>query len=364
MTLLRRERLPVMQNVSYPTRAAAVASPCAPFELGGCSNCGFLFNSIFDPKLFSYDVEYDNHVESRAFERYYKSLAAMLIRRFDLEAGGTVYDIGCGQGTFLKVLCALAPSLRGIGIDPSCVPYDSGNVTLIQDVFSKELIGPDAKLVLLRHVLEHIEQPVEFMTQLGAVAPRAPIYVEVPETGWIFSKGAFWDFCYEHCNYFVPQTLRQTLCFAGLEVHEQTPCFEGQYQSAICSVGTPKEPLNPTALLQAARDYAASESVYFGKVRSSLSEAAQQGPCAIWGMATKGVVVATMLPEGLLQGGVDSNRRKQGRFAPGSGLEIHDPNWLAQFGEKITAFVMNPNYLDEIRQQLAELNVGARLRSI
>jgi SAM-dependent methyltransferase len=351
-----------MQNVSYPTQDEALASPCAPFELGACLNCGFLFNTVFDPRLFAYDVEYDNHVESEAFDRYYRRIAAMLIDRFGLASGGTVYDVGCGRGTFLKVLCAMAPNVHGIGIDPSCVPFQSGNVTLIQDVFSKELIGEDATLILLRHVLEHIEQPVEFMSQLRAVVTKAPVYVEVPEVGWIFANGAFWDFCYEHCNYFVPQTLRQALMRAGFAVQEQAPCFEGQYQWAICRVGSKDEALDSDPLIEMAREYSRKESVYLDKVRSALVEAGQQGACAVWGMATKGVVLATMLPDGLLEGGVDSNPRKQGRFAPGSGLAIHEPSWLAQFGGKITAFVMNPNYAEEIRHQLARLGIDAKLR--
>ncbi len=359
---MRRERLPVMQNVSYATRDEALASPCAPFDLAGCTKCGFLFNSRFDPKLFAYDAEYDNHVESQAFARYYESLATMLIERFALKGGGAVYDVGCGQGTFLKVLCKMAPKVRGIGIDPSCKPFQSGNVTLIQDMFSRELVGVDAKLVLLRHVLEHLQRPIEFMTQLRGVAPTAPVFVEVPETGWIFATGAFWDFCYEHCNYFVPATLRYALNTAGLTVHEQASSFEGQYQWAICSAGNDRTP--PAPSLEAAAKYAKRESTYFEKARSALSEAADQGACAIWGMATKGVVFATMLSDVSIEGGVDSNARKQGRFAPGSGLAIHAPSWLAQFGGKATAFVMNPNYLDEMRRQMASLGFDAQLRLI
>jgi hypothetical protein len=359
--ILRRERLPVMQNVSYATNEAALASPTAPFELAGCENCGFLFNSRFDRGLFTYDADYDNHVESRAFQRYYESLAAMLIQRFDLLSGGEVYDVGCGQGTFLKVLCAMAPKLRGIGIDPSCQPYESGNVRLIQSLFSRELIGEGAKLILLRHVLEHIERPVEFLTQLRAVVPTAPVYVEVPETGWIFSNGAFWDFCYEHCNYFVPQSLNQALTRAGFTVRQQASSFEGQYQWAICSPARGDLTPTPGPSLDVAREYARREASYLEKAHSSLAAAGARGACAIWGMATKGVVLATMLPGGLIAGGVDSNPRKQGRFAPGSGLGIHAPSWLAQFDGAVTALVMNPNYYQEIRQQLIDLQVDAEL---
>src|SRR6476646_4985276 len=87
-TILRRDRLPVMQNVSYATREQAVAARVAPFELQGCRRCGFLFNGRFDSDLLQYDAAYDNHVESRTFHDYYQTIAHLLGQRFDLEKGG------------------------------------------------------------------------------------------------------------------------------------------------------------------------------------------------------------------------------------------------------------------------------------
>jgi hypothetical protein len=352
-----------MQNVTYPTRERALASPSAPFQLGGCETCGFMLNTEFDGSLFNYDAAYDNHVESEAFARYYRGLASELIERFDLGRGGIVYDVGCGKGTFLKTLCAMAPNLRGVGIDPSCVPEEAGNVTLIQSAFSPELIDPNAKLVLLRHVLEHIERPLEFMKQLKLAVHGAPLFVEVPETSWIFSQGAFWDFCYEHCNYFVPETLKEVLTLAGFTVREQQVSFGGQYQWAICSAGDAQNERRPERILAAARAYAGSESRFLEQTQSILREASRKGACAIWGMATKGVVLASLIDADLIAGGVDSNVRKQGRYAPGSGVAIHSPDWLAQFGGRVTAFVMNPNYLSEIRAQTIAAGIVVYLQT-
>ena len=81
-------------------------------------------------------------------------------------------------------------------------------------------------------------------------------------------------------------------------------------------------------------------------------------------MATKGVVFATLMREGLIAGGVDSNVRKQGRYAPGSGIEIHSPQWLAQLDGSATVFVMNPNYLEEMRDQMRRLGADIELRPI
>jgi hypothetical protein len=71
-----------------------------------------------------------------------------------------------------------------------------------------------------------------------------------------------------------------------------------------------------------------------------------------------------MVPSDWLIGGIDSNPRKQGRFAPKSGLEIHPPRWLATLPKKSKVVVMNPNYFAEIRNQVAAMGLDADVRVI
>jgi SAM-dependent methyltransferase len=368
--IAHRDLLPVMQNVCYPTRALALASARARFDLSACGQCGFLFNSTFDAALLRYEVGYDNHVESRLFEAYYEKVARFLIARFELDRGGVVYDVGCGRGTFLKVLCELCPSITGIGIDPSCEPSSGRNVQLVRSEFSEDLITRDARLVILRHVLEHIARPIEFMIKLREASRNVPIFVEVPDAQWIFAQGAFWDLCYEHCNYFVPATLRNALRRAGLRVSESGLSFENQYQWAICAAGTagpaaPEEVEDGVGpVLEAARSYAVAEGRALDRAQRVLGDAAREGPCTLWGMSTKGVVLASMMPAGMLAGGIDSNPQKQGLFAPGSGLAIHGPHWLKEIGAHATVIAMNPNYLTEIGDQIRALGVLVTLRTL
>ena len=75
-------------------------------------------------------------------------------------------------------------------------------------------------------------------------------------------------------------------------------------------------------------------------------------------MATKGVMFANLV-EAPLAGGIDVNPRKQNKFAPRSGLHIHPPEWLSSLGSPPTIVIMNNNYEDEIRRQVARLGVAA-----
>lgn len=356
---VQRTCLPVLQNRVFSSRDAALLSPTASFELHTCGACGFSFNASFRSELVVYDEHYDNDVPSAVFMRYYEELARRLIERFNL-TDGVVYDVGCGKGTFLEVLCRLSPGLRGIGVDPSCTPIRTGNFTLIKDVFRPEVVERDARLVLLRHVLEHIEQPVALLAQIAAAAPSAPLFVEVPEVTWIFTNGAFWDFCYEHCNYFTPDSLAYALTQAGYEVREHLTLFAGQFQGAIAtparSVGTAVRPL-ASAAIETASAYVRTEAARMSTARDLVDQA--EGSAVLWGMATKGVVFATLMPASLA-GGVDVNPKKQHCFAPGSGLRINPPEWLRSLDRSPTVFIMNGNYAREIRESVSGLGLAAR----
>lgn len=358
---VRRAAIPVFQNVTYATAEAARAAPQAAFVLATCRACGFSFNGAFDPALVTYDENYDNHVASAAFSRYYRDLAAMLIDRFGI-ADGTVYDIGCGDGAFLDTFCGLAPGVRAIGIDPSCTPAERGNLRLIRAEFDGALLEEGARLVILRHVLEHLDEPVAFLKRLRAAMPDAPLFVEVPDLDWIVENGAFWDFCYEHCNYFTLPSLAAALAEAGFAVDEQQRSFGDQYQWSLCRpAAAPRAaPAAPDAAARA-EDYAAREA---GRIAGVTALAERRGGVALWGMATKGVLLSNILPEGLVHGGIDMNPAKQGRFVPGSAVRIHPPEWLIGQPPGSAVLVMNPNYLEEIGEIAARIGSQAELLAI
>ena len=360
LSTIERETLPVLQNRVYPSRDEALASPCAPFRLATCAKCGFTFNGLFDSKLVVYDESYDNDVPSPTFRAYYKDIALMLIDRFKLDTG-VVYDIGCGKGDFLRVLCELAPGIEGVGIDPSCTPTSEKNFRLENRYFDSEFeVRADTRLVILRHVLEHIDTPVAFASGIASAIGQAPLYVEVPDLHWILENGVFWDFMYEHCNYFSPPTLRHALNLAGLDVEEQQASFNGQYQWAICRAADRSavaHDLDAAPEIARVMAYQAHEASLLQSARALIDE---PGNAVLWGMASKGVIFSTLMGQASIAGGVDVNIKKQGRFAPGSGLAIHDPSWLASLEGPTTVFIMNGNYAAEIRRQITDLGVQAQ----
>jgi len=211
--------------------------------------------------------------------------------------------------------------------------------------FDASVFGDDARLVLLRHVLEHIDTPVGFLSALRSAMPDAPLFVEVPDFDWILANTAFWDFCYEHCNYFTPATLAGALARSGFGVIDAQPSFGNQYQWALATPAkTPEKTADPAPALAAVGAYAAREQ----HALQRLCARADAGGLVIWGMATKGVILSVMLGADRVRGGIDMNSKKHGNFAPGSGTEIHPAEWLTSLAAGTEILVMNPNYLVEI----------------
>lgn len=349
---VRREAIPVLQNIVYTTREEALSAPCGSFELGTCQRCGFSWNTRFDAARIVYDQRYDNHNASAMFSDHYRRLSRMLIDRFDI-SDGTVYDIGCGKGEFLRVFASLAPNVRCIGIDPSCTPVCEGNFELRAMRFDASAFAGDSRLILLRHVLEHIDQPRNFVASLAAAMPNAPLFVEVPDLDWILRTNAFWDFCYEHCNYFTPITLAAMLERGGFTVLDQQGCFGDQYQWALAMPGAGSATSHdPAPALAAVSAYQGAEAAAVARLTDFADGCSE---LLLWGMSTKGVIVSVMLGADRVAGTIDLNLAKQGRFAAGSGVAISAPERLVGAKPGATILVMNPNYLDEITASVARI---------
>src|SRR5438045_9166304 len=101
-------------------------------------------------------------------DKYYTELAEYVRAKY-LTSSGLVAGIGCGDGTFLRRICAASPHVHGLGVDPALKRTEAdadGRIVLRKDVFRREQIDEQPALVLSRHVLEHIPEPVKFLAEI------------------------------------------------------------------------------------------------------------------------------------------------------------------------------------------------------
>jgi hypothetical protein len=320
--------LPVMQNRLFPDRDSALSCATADMVLVQDAN-GIVVNSAFDPALLRYDEFYDNEVaHSPAFRRHLDDVLGVVRRHLS----GRIFEVGCGKGAFLELM--LEAGLDALGIDPA---YTGSRPEVLRVPFD-ESMDIVAEGIVLRHTLEHVRDPVRFLEGIArANRGGGKIYIEVPCLDWILAHRAWFDIFYEHVNFFRLDDFRRMFG----TVHESGRLFGGQYLYVVAELSTLK-PMEAGPPVSFPADFLGATEVSFS------------GQAAIRGAASKGVIFATALRRrGVrVSAVIDTNRAKQGLYLPVTGYEVLSPEeGLRAMAPGDTIFVMNSNYLDEIREQ-------------
>ena len=361
--------VPVHPNVLWPTPEAARGAPRGDISLALCDGCGLIWNTLFDPGVLSYDADYENSLHfSGEFRRYTEELAERLIRSHELR-GKHVAEIGSGKGEFLAMLCERA-GCTGLGFDPSYAGESDGRaqgrLTFVRELFGPEADLGEADLVVCRHVVEHLEDPVGVLaTVRRALGERqASVYVEVPSAEYLLREDAIWDIIYPHVTVLTASALRNVLVRAGFQPREHGYSFGGQYLWVEAST----DPLEPeaavggngaesTAVTQFALRLAEKRKLWADR----LPRLSADRPVAVWGAGAKGTTFLNVVAGGeSIETVVDVNPRKRGKYVPGTGQRIVAAESLVERGAG-TIVVMNPVYSNEIGQMLGELGIDAEV---
>jgi len=355
--------LPVLCNQLCATEQAAREVPLGRIQIAFCRGCGHVFNPAFDASKLQYSPEYENSLHcSGMFQRYADDLVQQLVKRYDLRQK-SVMEVGCGQGDFLRSLCAAGDN-RGFGFDPS---YAGGNedprVTIRAASFADIEGSHRADFVCCRHVLEHIDQPREFLKALVAkLEPGTAVVFEVPNVLFTIRDGGIWDIIYEHCGYFSPSSLRRVFQLAGLRVHEVEESFNGQFLVVHAEVSdTPSvvDSVDPS-LEGLAEGFAQTYRQKIDEWHAVLRQAHLGGERVVaWGAGSKGNTFLNLVGQDVAAI-VDINPKKRGKFVAGTGQPILAPEQLAE-NPPLTVVIMNPVYRAEIATTLDALGIEPRL---
>lgn len=375
------DSIPVHSCLLLPTRQEAMDFPRGDLLLGFCQSCGFIFNAIFDGSRHTYSTGYEEAQGfSPRFNRFQDVLVEWLVDGHGLR-NKRVLEIGCGKGDFLVRLCEAGGNI-GVGIDPSYIPQRTSTqarVHFIQDFYSEKYTSLRADAICCRHTLEHIGPTRDFLRLLrrSIGRPETLVFFEVPDVRRVLREGAFWDIYYEHCSYFSPGSLARLFRAEGFEILELYLDFDDQYillMARPCGTAAPGRDLRGTAAvghgLEDDLGELANEVEQFERVstkriadwRRQIEQSISAGRrIAIWGSGSKAVAFLTTLKaDGNIACVTDINPYRHGKCMPGCGHQIVPPKALAQY-KPDDVIVMNPVYLEEIRQDLEGMGLHPRL---
>jgi hypothetical protein len=332
--LYQVRELPVFQNRMYDTEDEAKACPKGDVQLVQNLDTGLIYNEAFCPELMRYDVNYQNEQAlSAIFQDHLKFVTSIIedhIGKKDL------IEVGCGKGFFLERLLEKGFQVRGF--DPT---YEGSNKNIERKYFTSN-VGIKGEGIILRHVLEHIQNPIDFLFQLKeSNGGKGKVYIEVPCFDWICQNRAWFDIFYEHVNYFRLSDFHRIFG----NVLKSDRFFGGQYIYVVAELDSLQVP-------KINGDKINFPSDFLDKLKKQKFYKGNQ-KIAIWGGASKGVIFSLLMSRlgHLVDVVVDINPAKQGKYLPATGLLVSPPTRIFDIlpcGSQL--FVMNSNYMEEIKQ--------------
>jgi SAM-dependent methyltransferase len=213
-----------------------VSSDCRPVAVGGalwvCEACGTAqkpatpeFLADIGAIYAAYDVYYQGGgaeqivFDAEAGEGVRRSalLSGRIAATGLLPASGSVIDIGCGNGAFLRALGQRLPEWDLYGLE-----LDDRNLAVMRDIprFAGLRIADATKLegtyalITMIHALEHFTDPFAALVALrGNLGQDGILFIEVPNV----AENPFDLTIADHATHFTPATLESLLIRAGLE---------------------------------------------------------------------------------------------------------------------------------------------------
>nr|MDT0665530.1 class I SAM-dependent methyltransferase [Micromonospora sp. DSM 115978] len=215
----------------------------------------------------------------------------------------SVVEIGSGKGDFLRDLCRRA-GCRGTGYDSTYVgpqKASDADVEFVADYYGPRFGHLPADLVVCRHVLEHVVDPLGFLKNVRAALGErsAALYLEVPSGAWTVSEPGAWDWIYQHVSYFSPAGLQRLVTAAGFDVVACDTSFGGQFlwleavarDSSTASAGVLEDISATQRYVTTARDFSGVYSQVVDRWRNEFAAADPGALSGSGGVHNSGVSV-------------------------------------------------------------------------
>lgn len=382
--LLTLHNIPYFENRLCESELQAKHDGCGTQSMTQCRRCGFVFNRAFDPKNVVYGNGY--HAErgnSVYFKRHLKDVAEQINAAVSLK-GKRILEPACGTGEFLRMIAEYEPK-SCVGVDPSA-DETQGSVTIHPRLFDEtylEQYADSIDILISRHMIEHMEDPLKMLRMFGKALPEAGIlYLETPRLNWILRNHVFYDFTYEHCSYYIDAFMERLLSAAGFSVLEMKPSFGGQYFSILAKKTGIHADLAPAGADERSwvkLAFGETKNVYllakerFSALSTWTAAAHKKEPSLyhsplisgvyLWGAGGKGVMCCNLLDGGRILGCIDKNPFKQGKFIPGTGHKVIAPADVT-YEKAPYILVENDVYFDEIEKEAHEIDTRIQVVSL
>lgn len=243
-TLIYDGGLLPLATLGWPiSKEEAQTMPRFPHHFVQCLSCSHIWNSQFQYDVIPYQNKpnrmFNNGNNWKGFLLETKKSLLQL-----LPESPVIIDIGCGEGHFIRDLSLLYNGTgRFLGFDPNGNLKETGrNIEFYAKLFEPltdiNIYNPD--LIIIRHVFEHMTNPVQFIEQLAfAVSQKNKpcfLFAEVPCVDRALSTNRTSDFFYEHVSQFTTDSFK-CLMMKGGKIEKLAHGYHQEVVYAIVSLG-------------------------------------------------------------------------------------------------------------------------------
>ena len=325
-----------LATLAWPqSESDALALPQFLLDFVRCVGCGHVFNAAFDYAHVPYSTK-PNLMFNRAtnWSLFIERMKHDILSR--LGPRPTIVEIGHGDGSFLGALSSLRRAGRHVGFDPHGAAVGFGNVEFRRELFepSRHLAELKPDLLISRHVLEHLVNPLGFLQGISFTADRldlAPLaYLEVPCIDYAIKNRRTVDFYYEHSSQFTTNSFIRMLSRVSAEILDIGHGYGGEVVFGFVRLGQASAAGH---YVTDSRTFLAQAQTGRQTIRDQLAGLHKSGRrVALWGGTGKSA--AFMCRYGVdkerFPTVVDSDAEKVGTFVPGTGQEIRSRDELSK----------------------------------
>jgi hypothetical protein len=182
-------------------------------------------------------------------------------------------------------------------------------------------LGEYFDALIIRHVLEHVSNPIAFLTLLREhLSMEGILFIEVPNLDAIVIQERFQDFYVEHLSYFNPQSLNNAVAKSGFNAIELYTIENLDYLVCVAQVSN-----------NSLTDMITNLPIFRNKLQSLVKESVAQGRrVGVWGAGGRGIALLALISAdniGITYV-IDSDSKKWGRYTPGTHLPVVSPEIL------------------------------------
>lgn len=267
-----------------------------------------------------------------------------------------VLEIGCYDGYILH-------NLKKRGFDVAgCDPSDGADIgqrfglAIKKRFYDTEQFvaeGLNFDIIIFRHFLEHLSEPVAFLVSLNKILkPSGLVVFEVPNVEYALKNGNPSVFSFQHLQYFSSESIFKLLEESGLKLVELID--SGENLIVACSIGNAKRSLPGKSILRLCSSFQDTLKIEKLKLTKMLKGMLHDG-IVIWGAGGFNSIFLKIF--GILSANirfmVDSDKKKwQMEFLDHS---VPIKPLSALNGDGHAGLVVCSMYADQIMRQLDEL---------